>query len=664
VWDFTAADITDGNDDGSGQGTHIAGTIGGASYGVAKGVTLHSVKVLDASNSGTVAGLIEGIDYVTNNHQSPAVATIGYSLSILSQAVNDAISASTDAGVLYAVPGGDLFKNACDYSPGAATGVVTVATSAINDEMSFAANTGACIDVIAPGIFIKSTWHSSDVANNTISHSPMAAAHVAGVAALIRAADTACSPTEVKDRLLAQTHSNVLSKVPAGTANRLLGAPTSINTGPSCIPEPEFMPSNGTVLSHQKLSNTNGGINNVMVHGERYSAPIAIGDMDGDGINDMAVGARGSHNSEGSAAGGVWIQFMNSDATVKSLQKISDTQGNFSGRLDANDLFGRGLANLGDLDGDGVTDIAVGSMGDDDGEANKGAVWILFLNSNGTVKSHQKISATQGNFHGELLAHEYFGSDVTNMGDLNGDGVIDIAVGQSSSTNGGTSIAQGAVWVLFLNSDGTVKSHQKIGSRTGGLAVTLNERDRFGTGVANIGDVNGDGIVDLAVTAETDSRVGLNKGSVWVLFLNTDGTVKSNQRIASGLAGFSGAVGNVNQLGSSVAGLGDLDGDGIPDMAVGIKLDDDGGKGNSGAVSIMFLNTDGSVKAQQKISNVAGTFDGELDTSDQFGVYIANLGDINGDGVIDIAVGADQDSDGTNVAYTGSVWILYLAPKP
>ena len=96
----------------------------------------------------------------------------------------------------------------------------------------------------------------------------------------------------------------------------------------------------------------------------------------------------------------MWILFLNTNGTVKSHQKISDTQGGFTGTLDDVDVFGNSVAALGDLDGDGIGDLAVGAAFDDDGGQDRGAVWILFLNSNGTVKSHQKISDTQGGFTG------------------------------------------------------------------------------------------------------------------------------------------------------------------------------------------------------------------------------------------------------------------------
>ncbi|MFT4929410.1 MAG: hypothetical protein ACI8WB_005543 [Phenylobacterium sp.] len=233
TWDFTASDITDGNDDGNGHGTHMAGIVGGATYGVASQVNLHSVKVLDASGNGTLAGLIEGINYVTNNHQSPAVATIGFSTTF-SPAVNFAISASIVAGVVYALPAGDYSANACHYSPSTANGAISVAASAINDDASVYSNSGSCVDIYAPGLYIKSAWHSFDSANNTISHSPMSAAHVAGAAALIRGNDASCSAAQVKGKLLDQAHDGVLNNVPAYTVNKLLGVPSSADDSLHC----------------------------------------------------------------------------------------------------------------------------------------------------------------------------------------------------------------------------------------------------------------------------------------------------------------------------------------------------------------------------------------------------------------------------------------------
>ena len=186
-----------------------------------------------------------------------------------------------------------------------------------------------------------------------------------------------------------------------------------------------------------------------------------------------------------------------SDGTVSAEQKISETTGGFTGVLDNSDVFGTSVTNIGDLDGDGVDDLAVGAWGDDDGGTGRGAVWILFLNADGTVDSHQKISDTEGGFTGMLDNNDFFGFSVENMGDLNRNGANDLAVGAWGDDDGGT--GTGAVWILFLNADGTVDSHQKISDTEGGFTGVLDNSDVFGASVANIGDLDGDGVEDLAV---------------------------------------------------------------------------------------------------------------------------------------------------------------------
>ena len=204
---------------------------------MAPGVTLHAVKVLNDAGVGSLAGLIEGIEYVTANHQKPAVAVIGVNTGF-SQALNDAVAASMAAGVSYALPAGDVIRDACNYSPGAVTaqvnGALTVSATGIDDQASIAGNFGSCVDLYAPGLYIKSAWHTQVYANNTISHSPIAAAHVAGAAALIKADDPTCDVEQVKAKLLANSHQGVLSNIPNGTANRLLGVPTNPDNSPVC----------------------------------------------------------------------------------------------------------------------------------------------------------------------------------------------------------------------------------------------------------------------------------------------------------------------------------------------------------------------------------------------------------------------------------------------
>lgn len=138
-----------------------------------------------------------------------------------------------------------------------------------------------------------------------------------------------------------------------------------------------------------------------------------------------------------------------------------------------------------------------------------------------TVAAHQKISDTEGDFTGALGTYHYFGGSIAAIGNLDGDTVVDIAVGAYGEVN-----QRGATWILFLNTDGTVKNHVKIAKNQGGFTGDISEYDEFGWSLAALGDLAGDGSAALAVGAPKDgSQI---YGAVWMLFLNTDGTVKSH----------------------------------------------------------------------------------------------------------------------------------------
>ena len=343
-------------------------------------------------------------------------------------------------------------------------------------------------------------------------------------------------------------------------------------------------------------------------------------------------------------------------AWVLSHQKISGTDGGFTGTLDDEDQFARSAAALGDLDGDNVADVAFGTWFDDDGGSNRGAVWILFLDVDGTVESRQKISSTQGGFPGTLDDGDRFGTSVAALGDLDGDSVVDVVVGAPYDDDGGDH-DRGAVWVLFLDHIGTVRSYQKISATDGGFTGELTGTDYFGVSVAGLGDLDGDGVEDLAVGAHHDDDGGSNRGAVWILFLYANGKVKSQCKISATQGGFVGALSDGDRFGSSVTALGDLDGDGVTDLAVGAPYDGDGGPSH-GAVWILLLNANGTVKSCQKISDSQGGFTDELYDGELFGFSLTAPGDVDGDAVVDLVVGAPGDDDGGN--QRGAVWTLFL----
>jgi hypothetical protein len=338
---------------------------------------------------------------------------------------------------------------------------------------------------------------------------------------------------------------------------------------------------------------------------------------------------------------------------VMEHYKISSTSGNFTSIIDNGDQFGTAVDCIGDLNNDGVDDFVITAQRDDDGGNDKGAVYILFMNEDGSVNSEQKISDTEGNFLGNLNEIDVFGSSVASMGDLNGDGINDIAVGAEYDSDGG--YWSGAVWILFLNTDGTVSAFNKINEED--LNLDIFGTPTFGSSMANIGDINGDGINDIAVGSRRDDDGGTRKGAVWILFLNQNGEVFDYQKISDTQGNFGYNLDYEDAFGRSVANLGDLNGDGINDIAVGAHRDDDGSL-NSGAIYILFLNADGTVSESQKISSTQGYLNTYLATDCFFGVSISTTGDLNGDCITDIVVGAPKQESSNGI--TGAAYILYL----
>lgn len=215
-----AYDALGGNgQDCNGHGTHVAGTVGSSTYGVAKGVSLHGVRVLDCGGSGSNSGVIAGIDYVRTKHVKPAVANMslggGYSATI-----NTAVTNLSNAGVFVAVAAGNDNANACNYSPASAPVVTTVGATTKTTARASYSNYGSCVDIYAPGSSITSTW--SNGSTNTISGTSMASPHVAGVAALYKATYGDASQATIDAWLKNNATNNAVTSNPSGTPNKLL----------------------------------------------------------------------------------------------------------------------------------------------------------------------------------------------------------------------------------------------------------------------------------------------------------------------------------------------------------------------------------------------------------------------------------------------------------
>jgi subtilisin family serine protease len=230
--------IQDGNgpNDCNGHGTHVAGTVGGRTYGVAKSANLHAVRVLNCQGSGTSTQVLAGINWVTANHVKPAVASMSLGGGKYTPE-NQAVERSIAAGVTYVVAAGNENQDACNVSPASTATAVTVGATDRNDARASYSNFGSCVHIFAPGSGILSSYFSSDTATATLSGTSMATPHVSGVAALFLSQNPNSTPAQVKAALVNGATPNKVTD-PKGTPNKLLYTPLTGGTTPNPPPPP------------------------------------------------------------------------------------------------------------------------------------------------------------------------------------------------------------------------------------------------------------------------------------------------------------------------------------------------------------------------------------------------------------------------------------------
>ena len=217
---YDAIDFGGDASDCNGHGTHVAGTVGGTTYGLAKETTLVPVRVLDCTGTGSYAGIIAGIDWITANASGPSVANMSLG-GTFSQALNDVVAEAIDVGVTFVAASGNEGQDACDVSPASEPDAITVGATDSADSATAWSNWGGCVDILAPGHEITSAWIDGDDEENTISGTSMATPHVAGVAALYLEANTEATPAEVAEALVANAVPDVIAET-NGSPNLLL----------------------------------------------------------------------------------------------------------------------------------------------------------------------------------------------------------------------------------------------------------------------------------------------------------------------------------------------------------------------------------------------------------------------------------------------------------
>ncbi|MBU1910914.1 FG-GAP repeat protein, partial [Patescibacteria group bacterium] len=402
--------------------------------------------------------------------------------------------------------------------------------------------------------------------------------------------------------------------------------------------------------NYTKISNASDSFSGILMQGSNFGASItSIGDFDRDGITDFAVGAPGE-NDGGIRQGVVYLLFMKSDKTVRSFRKLSATKSNLETNFKTNNdaRLGTSITNIGDLDGNGVTDLAIGAPGEYEHGQEKGAVYIVLLKADASVKKTHKISSIEDSTGNGLDEYDNFGYAISELGDLDGDGITDIAIGSRNDDDGVKDA--GAVWILFLNSDGTVKSNKKISATQGNLNEELQTRSMFGSSISNLGDLNGNGIINIAVGERNFSEDGDTHGAFWIISLNPDGTVKTSQEISKNIGGFMGDISTSDGFGLRVANAGDIDGDGTNDVIASSLYKRD--------LWIILPNSDGTVKSQNIF--IPPVKAGAKPRS--FGESLSLVGDFDGNGKPEIIVGAPEDNAGNpaDEGFLGESGAIYI----
>lgn len=472
--------------------------------------------------------------------------------------------------------------------------------------------------------------------------------------------ETERASIDIPDGTSGERFTLVFPAIPEGAAGKTYArfrlstdSAAADSTGPASDGEVEdygfeiTVPSEGLVARYSVIKGGTNGAPAIPWHDGFSKALANMGDIDGDGVADIAVGSPWD-STTGEHRGAVRVLSMNEDGSVKSSSKIADSIGGGPALTDTS-YFGSSVSAIGDLDGNGVSELAVGAPN----MWRYGKVFVLFMNADGTASRSTELTS---GINGIPVLHGFrsFGTSVAAIGDLNGDSIPDLAIGDSEDT--GSNFNAGAVYICMMNADGTVKESVRIANGVNGGPV-LPQYEYFGTAVALVGDVDGDGISDIAVGAVGENgATGYRSGAVFVLMMTTEGKVRTSIKIANSTNGGPALKGG-QQLGTSLTSLGDLDGDGIPDLGVGVERPPITTT-YKGGLFVFLLNSNGSVKKSRFISE--GTSNGPLLSShERFGISAASLGDLNGDGFVEIAVGAFPGHQGTGPSM-GGIYILSL----
>ncbi len=371
------------------------------------------------------------------------------------------------------------------------------------------------------------------------------------------------------------------------------------------------------------------------------------GDVNGDGLADVIIGAHNADPNGNTAAGESYVVFGKTDGQAVNLADVVTATGGFViNGIDPHDESGYSVSGAGDVNGDGLADVIVGAgVAEPAGHNKAGESFVVFGKADTTAVQLSDIVAGSGGFViSGIDTYDYSGFSVSGAGDVNGDGLADVVVGARFASPGGRHYA-GESYIVFGKADTTPVELSAIAAGNGGFVINgIDPLDFSGRSVSDAGDVNGDGLADVVIGARGADPAGiLFAGESYVVFGKADGTPVSLAAVAAGNGGgfVMHGIDMYDHSGWSVSGAVDINGVGLADVIVGAKGADQGPNTFAGESYVVLGKSDPTpVELSDIVAGTGGFVITGIDSGDGSGYSVSDAGDVNGDGTADVVVGA------------------------